>query len=256
MIISHRYQFVFLHVPKMAGSAIKVTLLRHLGPDDLILGVLDDALMQGVWPNRRTWRHVLRPHSVAWFRKALLVPFGGRRSLAGFLNWANKRHFRERYGLLTHSGAEECRRAFPREFAAYRRFAVTRNPWDHFASAYFWRYRKLPESQRPTFEAFVSAVHGNCREHRGADFRRKLGDAFYFLDDGEFALTHTLRFESLAADWQALVDELGLPQAARLAVAKADTRKGRPYRPLYNDRTRRMVAELCEREIERFGYRF
>ncbi len=256
MIISHKYGFIFLHAPKMAGSAVKISLLRHLGPDDLILGVLDDALMQGVWPTRRTMRIAMRPRSAAWYRKALAVPLGGRRAFGNLVNWSVKRHFRDVYGLVTHSGADECQRAFPDEFARYRRIAVTRNPYDYFASAYFWRYRKLRDTERPTFEAFVRAVYDNSPDHRGSDFRRKLGEAFYFHRDGRLALTHVLRYERLGADWVQLVGELGLPGDAELTSAKTHTRQGRDYRTLFNPETRAMVSALCAREIEHFGYTF
>lgn len=240
----------------MAGSAVKISLLKHLGPEDLILGVLDDALMQGVWPNRRTLRIAMRPRSVAWFRKLLAVPIGGRRAIGSLLNWSVKRHFREVYGLVTHSGAEECRRAFPSEFENYRRFAVTRNPWDYFASAYFWRYRKLPEAERPSFEEFVTAVYTNSPEHRGADFRRKLGESFYFFADGQYALTDILHYESLQQDWTELVGELGLPGDAVLTTAKTHTRQGRSYHALFTAETREIVRTMCAREIEQFGYTF
>ncbi|MEX0732339.1 MAG: hypothetical protein WED00_01180 [Aquisalimonadaceae bacterium] len=218
--------------------------------------MLDDALMQGVWPNRQTIRHVLRPRSVAWFREAALIPFRGRRGLAGFMNWAIKRHFRDVHGLVTHSGAEQCRKAFPREFASYQRFAVTRNPWDYFVSAYFWRYRKLPEAERPGFETFVHAVYHDLPDHRGAEFRRKLGASFYFYADGSYALTDIIRFEDLETDWARLAGKIGLPDGAPLARAKIRTRRDRPYRALYSDETRPMVAELCAREIAQFDYTF
>lgn len=256
MIISHRYGFIFLHAPKMAGSALKISLMPHLGPDDLVLGVLDDALTQGIWPNRRTMGHILRPHSVTWFRELALAPFRGKRGVGAFMNWANKRHFRDVHGLVTHSGAEQVRQAFPDEFARYERIAVTRNPWDYFASAYYWRYRKLPEAERPTFDGFVHAVYHNRPEHRGAEFRRKLGGSFYFLADGSYALTDIIRYEDLGDEWIRLARKLGLPGEAGLARAKTHTRRNRPYQALYSDETRRMVAELCEREIEQFGYRF
>lgn len=256
MIISHRHRFIFLHAPKMAGSAIKLSLLPYLGRDDLILGALDDAIMQGLRPNRATLRHVLHPHSAAWFRQLLTLPFTGRKGLAGFVNWANGRHFREVYGLVTHSGAQECQRAFPREFSEYERIAVTRNPWDYFVSAYFWRYRRLPVADRPSFEQFVDAVYFNRSEFRGADFRRKLGARFYFMDDGSPALTDVIRFNDLANEWDRVRRKLGLPEQARLASAKTHTREGRPYREQYTAKTRDMVAELCAQEIHHFHHEF
>jgi hypothetical protein len=38
MIISHKHQFVFVHVQKCAGTSIGLTLLPWLGTDDVVLG--------------------------------------------------------------------------------------------------------------------------------------------------------------------------------------------------------------------------
>ncbi|MFO8053169.1 MAG: sulfotransferase family 2 domain-containing protein [Candidatus Omnitrophota bacterium] len=37
MLISHTYKFIFLHIPKTAGSSVAATLKRNLNKNDLLL---------------------------------------------------------------------------------------------------------------------------------------------------------------------------------------------------------------------------
>ncbi len=256
MVVSHHYGFIFLHVPKCAGSSLKVSMMSHLGSADLVFGALDDAIAQGVWPPRATLMRALRPRSVAWFRKAVTAPLGGRRSLGKALNWAVGRSVREVHGLTTHSVVQACRNAFPLEFQNYAVVAVVRNPWDQFVSRYFWSLRNVPDTEKPPFKEFVSAIYHGEDRHRGARMREKLPEAFYFYADGTPAVDHPIRFESLESDWNRFCSTYGLPPRARLTHAKASARGERGYREMYNPETREMVAELSKQTIEVYGYVF
>lgn len=52
MIISHRHKFIFIHVPKTAGSTVSAYLAREFGPWDVQLGSWKDALGNGAKANR------------------------------------------------------------------------------------------------------------------------------------------------------------------------------------------------------------
>ena len=42
MIISHKHEFIFIHTRKTAGSAIKCSLAKYLGPDDIVVGSINE----------------------------------------------------------------------------------------------------------------------------------------------------------------------------------------------------------------------
>ena len=78
------------------------------------------------------------------------------------------------------------------------------------------------------------------------------------LDDA-LALDFVGRYETLEADFQRLLRELGVkgppPQLGRAKVAQRPA-AARDYRAFYDDRTRDQVAQLWSKEIKAFGYEF
>ena len=58
MIISDKYKYTFLHVPKVAGSSIAVYLSQFLGDDDLMLDAWNDTLIHRIPYNKRVFKEV------------------------------------------------------------------------------------------------------------------------------------------------------------------------------------------------------
>jgi len=54
MIVSHKYQYIFLKTTKIAGTSIEISLSRFCDPDDIITPIsLQDELMRkkpGIFP--------------------------------------------------------------------------------------------------------------------------------------------------------------------------------------------------------------
>ena len=72
--------------------------------------------------------------------------------------------------------------------------------------------------------------------------------------NGELDIDFIGRFESLADDYHTLGEQLGttLPALPALNVSKG---RG-DYRDLYNDRTRQLVAQHYQDDIDLFEYTF
>jgi hypothetical protein len=138
----------------------------------------------------------------------------------------------------------------------YRRFSFVRNPWDWMLSQYYFRTEYL--------EKKTSLAHGCSFEEFLQEYAATLGhtgEAFCQLDylsdsKGNLSVGFTGKFENLAADAPALCEYLGLPFRGLQHLRKTEKRKGLRYSDCYTGRARRMVAALCERDIDYFKYVF
>ena len=52
MIISHKYKFIFLHVPKTAGSSVNTFFSQYIGDDDNLNG-WNHSLRKGIPYNKK-----------------------------------------------------------------------------------------------------------------------------------------------------------------------------------------------------------
>lgn len=63
MIVSHKYEFIFIRTRKTAGSSIEAALDSYLGPDDIITGSkLDGLERRNICPGFRAhsgWRQII-----------------------------------------------------------------------------------------------------------------------------------------------------------------------------------------------------
>ena len=133
-------------------------------------------------------------------------------------------------------------------------FTSVRNPWDKMVSAYFYSGKGMQIHGRSMgFKEFIEnlpAKHENFTWwiHATAN----LSDYLY-ASDGQLAAHKVLRFERLAQDYNDLMKELGysynLPHV---------NKSNRPddYKGMYNDETKKMIANLFEADIDNFKYTF
>lgn len=130
----------------------------------------------------------------------------------------------------------------------YFKFTIVRNPWDYMVSRYWWNKTKEidPESySHADFERFVNEIEPAF-----------LNERFYFMPSGEPAADYYLRYENLQHDYRAVCNKIGLT-VSPLPRTKTKTRKLKKHYSLYyNDHTREIVGDLCNKEITHFNYEF
>ena len=229
IIALHAYGLIYFAVPKVANTSMKAMFSRIL-VDELPVSVV------GTNPDDRIRRSLFRRHYRAemYDRKHLLCKY-----------------------QVAH-------------FVDYTSFAFVRNPWDRLVSCYTNKLERhdlsqgtegrdtlelLAEegyfSQEMSFGDFADAVCRIPDERANRHFRSQ----YTFLMDrrGELLPQRIYHFERLAEDFNALAQELGLPQA-KLPHNKSGAR--RDYREYYDARLRDAVAERYARDIELFGYSF
>ena len=140
------------------------------------------------------------------------------------------------------------------DIAEMQIFTLIRNPWDRMVSYYHWLQAQtfahpgVRLARRLPFDAFVA--HPVTRAAFAAE---TFGDYVALPGSGELQ-AHFLRLEHLDEDIAPVEAHLGF----RLTPLPRSNRSTRAedYRSVYDDRTAARVGELCQTDIDRFGYRF
>ena len=142
MIISDKYKYIFLHVPKTGGSSVAVYLSQFLGPKDLMLDAWNDALRMGVPYNQRVYDEINNNYGMQMVAEAV-----GLRSVDGkiferpIIDYALRKVVSKRLGTdSVHAPAANVRKMEPEKWDQYFKFAFVRNPFTHAVS--FWRWNE------------------------------------------------------------------------------------------------------------------
>jgi Sulfotransferase family len=137
-------------------------------------------------------------------------------------------------------------------FDAYFKFAIVRNPWARFVSAYkFTVERRPPPWQNLQFPDFVLG-----RFPSSARIARHLEPQWKFVCDGggQSIVRNILRFEQLADSFSDLASRIF---ADRQKLRYTNVSQNRTdYRRYFTDRTASIVADRYRKDIELFGYSF
>ncbi|HTW82732.1 MAG TPA: sulfotransferase family 2 domain-containing protein [Candidatus Sulfotelmatobacter sp.] len=230
MPVSHGYQFIFIHIPKTAGSS----MLQALHTEDAAW----EFLNQNAWP-----RFFESPNGVEMFR-----------DMRGFFALNQISHFMEQ-----HLPARILRQMVPAEvWSNYFKFAFVRNPWDLVVSTYVYFheiFKQYPETAKTAADiAFISTNVDFSNYVRARPYFASEPGYLPFITDkrGELIVDFVGRVETVDADMaeigRRIGREIALPHLNRLPRAN--------YREYYTPHTRELVAREFAREIEMFGYEF
>jgi hypothetical protein len=232
MIVSHKHKFIFLKTRKTAGTSVELALSTICGPEDIITPITEDGngMRQGRQPQnylhaRATWP--LRDR-IRWALRQGELKLKNRPDL-GFFGHVTAAVARERLGLVV--------------WNSYYKFSIERNPWDRQVSHYYWRYRREKEN-RPSFQSFIQS----CQPLQNWEI--------YAIGD-DVVVDRVIRYDSLDTEFASVLAELGLDSVPALPRAKSSYRTSRvPYRDLFDETSRAIVAGWFQREIDHFGWTF
>jgi hypothetical protein len=224
MPLSHKGRFVFIHVPKVAGTS----LIRSFEEADLDL----DFMGINLWP--RLGATDRRIEIVRKLRSVFPV-----NTIAGFAE--------------QHMPAVVLREFLPPEmWEEYFKFAFVRNPWDLVVSTYhFFQQYPAAMAMDPDYRFVVEYL----------DFERfvylyptLISDmSSMFCDErGAPIVDYIGRFETMEEDFSVISQRIGID--VELQHVNASRRSS--YRDYYSDLSRSVVASHFARDIERFGYEF
>jgi hypothetical protein len=228
MIISHEHKFIFLKTRKTAGTSVEISLSRFCGERDVITPIS---------PDDEKTRENLGLRGPQNFRVPLLghTPEG----------WMRLLRTRKRDSYYNHISAEEVRSIVgARVWKRYFKFCFERNPWDKAVSFYFWQTRR--RERRPTLLEFLRSEHTQYLSNFGI-----------YSIAGEIAADHVGLYENLYPELERIAAHLNLPKEVELPRAKGSFREDRRhYRDVMGQEERSIIAQVCAREIEHFGYSF
>lgn len=139
-----------------------------------------------------------------------------------------------------------------RQFNTYFKFGFVRNPWDRTVALYN-RKEGLQMSGGMTFEEFVEWISLSSDTCIHPTPHKNQLD--WFTDpDGNILADFIGRFENLQKDWAFVCSKLGI----NAVLPRENINPGKPahYTKYYTDKTRNIIAEKFQTDIETFGYEF
>ena len=138
-------------------------------------------------------------------------------------------------------------------YTDYFIFGFTRNPWERLLSWYALIYLQHPKSlteERKRFESFL-------KEDQAADFSSHefhYNSLNYFTTKkGEMVANTIYRFERLQDEVSKLSQQMNLDLKH---LEKVNTSRPKNYRDFYTAKSRELIAQKCQKDIEYFSYSF
>ncbi len=147
----------------------------------------------------------------------------------------------------------------------YFKFTFVRNPWDRAVSMFFFRQKRGWLTKKKFEDVFCEPL---TFKNWAIKFPLKIcfsstdlcnTDGSYlqswWMKDktGKINMDYVGRFENLQEDFNIICAKIGMKQKK---LSHQNKTKHKPYVEYYDDQTRKIVAQKCSQDIERFGYKF
>jgi len=223
-VISYKHKFVFVHIPKTAGTSIS--------------------------------RRLFREEHFSLYKAVKKVKF-----ISNYLFTCQLYALLFTPDLHKHAKAREIRSVVGEKvWNDFYTFAFVRNPWDLMVSSYKWWLQKaniwphLKEDidnikKMDGFNSFIRSDYGRKM------LNEQYGNIYDWISDekGQIMLDYVGRFENLEEDFYSISEEIGLPvkELPRVNVTNRDH-----YREYYDDYTKSIVEERFHKTIKLFDYHF
>ena len=227
MIVSFEHKFIFMKVPKTAGTSVEVFLSQVAGDDAIVTPVKppepdhEPRNYESTRANvRAAYAHAL-PDRAALARTRAAVK--GNRPL--YFNHMSAQLARDRIGT--------------KRWEQFFKFCFERNPWDKVISSYFWETRN--DAVRPPFDEWMNVL-GNIKSDR----------RLYTIDN-QTVVDFVGRYEQLEADLRTALERSGVTTTIELPRAKGTVRRT-DARLVINAAADAAIAREFAPEIEQFGY--
>ena len=164
-----------------------------------------------------------------------------------------------------HEYAYEAESRTPEEiWQNYFKFSFVRNPWDRLVSWYLHINKHHKNTGDNPFFDYLMSIGGTFEDfilYGDKTISTPWGERNLFTNQlDQLSLENQLlvdfvgKFESLESDWKLILDRVGYTGQAELPHVNAIPRKH--YRDLYTEKSRAIVEEKFQKDINQFGYHF
>lgn len=152
----------------------------------------------------------------------------------------------------THMPAEELSLKHPKWFNEFYKFTTVRNSWTKVYSGYIMYYNIMFRGTGSAM-TFDKWLHNKWKPRVS---QSKISEQLDFITiNGEISMDRIMRFENLKEEWESLCEYLKKPIEPLVHMTKY---KNKPitFHEAYTQENIDLVAELCKKDIEYFGYDF
>ena len=134
----------------------------------------------------------------------------------------------------------------PEIFDTYHKFVIVRNPFDRFASRFFYFKKINSKFENYKFDEFLEW---------DLKFNRIVNNQYKFLlnKNKQIGVDTILRFENIETDFKNLILKLNLKSGK---LSHLNFTNNHNYRNIYTDKAKDLVYKYSKQDLEFFNYSF
>lgn len=253
MIISHKYEFIFIKTSKVAGTSIEMFLASVCGPEDICTPFWHPEKNH----ESRNEKGRFAPWSELWYRERLRRRYG-RSGVAQTLQ-----HLVHGTRFFEPMPAWQVRaRISPSIWNSYYKFTVERNPWDKVISRYFHsksvyedKYNK-PLSYENFWVHFLKQLKTPWETPAWGSPAPYNLPRYQDPVNGDLLVNRILRYEDLNNELSSVCSQLGIPFEGVLTTrAKSHYRREKaPHTEFFSPSQMHQISKVFAGEINLMGY--
>lgn len=264
MIISNKHKFIFLHVPKTAGSSVSTFFSQYLGEQDILNG-WNHPLREGIQYNTNTLKMVNNKYGLKMMSRAINLRIKDRKLFERpIIDYAFREILKKKIGTNSiHATAKHIKSFDKKKWSTYFKFAFVRNPYTHALSCWMWdedlwsitNKKSIVSKRKFNKKEFIKYLK-NLKKKLNKDKNsfKIPGNKIYTIDN-KIAVDFIGKFENLKKDITKIQKILKLPKEKfKLEHTKKNTSKS--YLKYYTHESKQLVKEIWKKEFELFNYQF
>lgn len=148
-----------------------------------------------------------------------------------------------------HSNAKMFEPSFFEQYHDYYKFGFTRNPWERILSWYsliYFNEKKDLVEERVRLEKFIELGFSDHSFHYNT--------LDYFTNkDGKVIADQIFRYENLENEIGIIAKQFNIKLSE---IPKVNVTEPKDYKKYYTDKSRMLIDQKCEKDIQHFNYTF
>lgn len=221
--MSHKNKWIFCHVPKAAGTSVRLALRPY-------------SDVEGCTDNQQKHGFEVRP------------PYNKQQDIDFFIHnpsWEICEIAKQKKGI---------------DVSDYFKFSFVRNPWDRVLSLYLYKKREsevVGEKRQYHADLYVKQTSGGFG-HFVKNYLHDQRMQIRFLKNldkknADICCDFIGRFENLNEDFAEICRRIGLPE---IDLPVTNTTKHKHYSEYYTEQTKQIVENYYAEDIKYFNYEF